>query len=228
MRMHVIDYVLWCADPVVMVAIAACMLRGRLQREFPFFFNFVLFQIAAFAVEFPLRNWVNYYYVYWIVAALGVLVSFAVLVELIQKVVDETKARLHWNVAVMCWCVLLAVVVAAIWPLSVGMDNVTNGIFVVERSVRFTQFGLAFLMVMFGTTVGLSKRNLVFGIAMGFGLFAMVNLLVMTLLSHQGLLKKIMLSRISSVAYVISMLIWLAYAVAAAKRNSSSQLPSAA
>src|SRR5271167_3099930 len=117
MRRHLIDYVFWCAPPLVMTAIAAYMQRGRLQREFPAFFNFLVFQVAAFAVEFSLRNWGNYFYVYWVVTALGVLFSFAVLVELVQQVVDGTKTLQHWNIPLFCWCALAAMVVIGMWPL---------------------------------------------------------------------------------------------------------------
>src|SRR5664279_1017987 len=168
MHLHLIDYVLWLMAPVVMIAIAARMLRGRLQREFPFFFNFVVFEIASFAIEFSLRNWVNYYYVYWVITALGVLFSFAVLVELVQKVVDGTKTLEHWNIPLFCWCALAAMAVVGMRPLASSIDNVTNGVFVVDRTVRVAQFALAFFMVMFGAALGISKRNLLFGIAIGF------------------------------------------------------------
>jgi len=222
-----IDYIFWCAQPVTMMVIAACMIRGRLHRDFPYFFNYVVFQIAAFGVEFPLRNWVNYFYLYWAITALGIFVSFAALVEIVQKIAGQTKALRHRSIALLCWCALGTMVAIAMWPFISSLDNVTNGIFVADRTVRFMQFALAFFLAMFGAGVGLSKRTLVFGIAMGFGLFAMVNLFVMTLLSHRSLLSKATFSRISSTAYLLSTLIWLVYVAAAAKEDSSSRLTSA-
>lgn len=224
MRLHLIDYALWWMAPVVMIAIAARMRRGRLQREFPFFFNFVVFGIATFAVEFPLHNSEDYYYVYWVITALGVLFSFAVLVELVQKVVDGTKTLEHWNIPLFCWCALAAMAVVGIWPLASSMDNVTNGIFVVDRTVRVAQFALALCMVMFGAAVGISKRSYLFGIAIGFGFFSVVHLLVMVSMEHQTRLGRTFLSRVSSAAYVISLFIWLAYAVMATKDADLRQL----
>jgi len=228
MRLHLIDYVIWWANPVVMMATAGYMLRGKLQRDFPFFFNFVVFQTAAFAVEFSLRNWVNYYYIYWTISGLEVLFSLGVLVELITKVVAGTKTLRNWNAAFLCWCVLVVVMIAAMWPFTNSVDNVTNGIYVVDRTVRVTQFALALFMVLFGAAVGISKRKLTFGIAVGFGFFAAVNLAVMTSLSHHSLLKKMTLSRISAGAYIVSMLIWLAYVATAAKSAAPSRPSGAA
>jgi hypothetical protein len=63
-----------------------------------------------------------------------------------------------------------------------------------------------------------------FGIAVGFGFFAAVNMLVMTALSHQSYLSKASLSRISAGAYTTSMLIWLAYsALPATVRSGAKQ-----
>jgi hypothetical protein len=232
MRLHSIDYLLWCATPAVMIAIAAYMLRRRLRREFPFFFNYVVFEIAAFAIEFPLRNWANYYYVYWVTTALSILVSVGVVVEIVEKIVGRKKAQLNSNVVLLCWCVFATMAVAAVWALAsgrgFGIDNITNIIYLVDRSVRVAACVVAVCMLLFGAAAGISKRNLAFGIAIGFGLFALVNMLVLIALSHSSFLTKRTLSRISSIAYLISMLIWLVYAAIAPKESSSSRSAGAA
>ena len=224
MRMHLIDYVLWWMVPTMMMAIATRMMRGRLQREFPCFFNFVVFGIVTFAVEFLLRNWVNYYYVYLVVSTLGVLFSFAVLVELVQKVVDGTRTLEHCNIPLFCWCALAAMAVLGMWPLTSSIDSVTNGILVVDRVVRVAEIALAFFMVMFGAAVRISKRDLLFGIAVGFGFFAIADFWVMVLSSHRAFRSKATLNRVNSAAYVVSTLIWLAYAVTATKDADLRQL----
>jgi hypothetical protein len=114
------------------------------------------------------------------------------------------------------------------WPFTSSIDNVTNGIFLVDRTVRMAQLALALLMVTLGAVVGIPRRNLIFGIAAGFGLFALVNFGVMTLLSHRTLLNKVTLSRVNSAAYVICTFIWLAYVAVAARDEPPSRLPNAA
>src|SRR5271166_4774075 len=84
MRAQTIDYVLWCTTPALMTVLAVAMYRRRLHKEFPYFFNYVVFQVLSFLIEFPLRNWDNYFYVYWTVQALAVVVSFAVLLEIFR------------------------------------------------------------------------------------------------------------------------------------------------
>jgi hypothetical protein len=231
MRTHMIDYALWFATPMLAAAIAGYMLRGKLHREFPYFFNFVVFQIAAFVLEFPLRTWVNYYYLYWTLSALGILVSFAALIEILQKVVDGNNTARYFDPALLgvyAPALLVCMAIAAMWLLGRGggneIDNVTNRIYLVDRTVHVTQFALALLMVLFGTAVGISKRKLVFGITIGFGFAAAVNLAVMGLLSHT-LVSKMVLSRLNASAYLISLLIWLAYVATASRTADRQQLP---
>jgi hypothetical protein len=213
--MHAIDYVLWCLTPVCMAAIAACMYRRRLHREFPYFFNYVIFQLVAFLVEFPLRKWDNYFWVYWTITALSIVVSFAVLLEIFRDAFRPYEALRDLSVILFRWCALVVLLVAGMWAITSWrgnqVDNITNAIFLIDRSVRMMQCGLVLFMLLFSEYLGIQRRNVLFGIAMGFGFFAAVNMLVMTALSHQSTLSRTTLSRVSGGAYLVSMLIWLAY-----------------
>ena len=232
MQLHAIDYILWWTPAVVMIAIAAYMLRAKIYRDFPFFFNFVVFQVVVFAVEFPLHNRTYFFYISWVSTELTALVSFAVLLEIIHKVVGRFKDLRHWNVALFGWCALVVVVVATLQPFTSQpgslLDNVLNSVFLTDRTVRIAQCVLALCMIVFSTAIGISKRDLVFGVSAGFGFFAVVNLLVVVSLTHNYALSRATLSRLNGAAYVISVLIWLAYAAAAAKEDAHRSLPSVA
>ena len=216
MRVTVIDYVLWCLTPIFMSVTAVFLCRRRLQKQFPYFFNYVIFQILSFLVEFPLRNWPNYYYVYWTVQALSVVVSFAVLLEIFRDAFRPYEALRDLSVILFRWCALVVLLLGGMWAITSWrqnqVDNITNAIYLIDRSVRLMQCGLVLFMLLFNEYLGIRRRNLLFGIAVGFGFFAAVNMLVMTELSHHSYFSKSTLSRINGIAYVISTLIWLAYA----------------
>jgi len=216
MRVTVIDYVLWCLTPIFMSVTAVFLCRRRLQKQFPYFFNYVIFQILSFLVEFPLRNWPNYYYVYWTVQALSVVVSFAVLLEIFRDAFRPYEALRDLSVILFRWCALVVLLLGGMWAITSWrqnqVDNITNAIYLIDRSVRLMQCGLVLFMLLFNEYLGIRRRNLLFGIAVGFGFFAAVNMLVMTALSHHSYFSKSTLSRINGIAYVISTLIWLAYA----------------
>jgi predicted transporter len=232
MRAHTIDYVLWCATPVVMTVVATAMYRRRLHKDYPYFFNYVVFQVLSFLIEFPLRNWDNYFYVYWTMRALSIAVSFAVLLEIFKDAFRPYEALRDLSLILFRWCALVVLLVAGMWAISSWrgnrIDNVTNAIFVVDRSVRLMQCGLVLFMLLFSEYLGISRRNVLFGIAVGFGFFAAVNMLVMTALSHQRVVSNANLSRISGVAYIVSTLIWLAYSLVPATARTGLKEPAEA
>ena len=216
MKVTVIDNVLWCLTPIFMSVTAVFLCRRHLQKQFPYFFNYVIFQILSFLVEFPLRHWPNYYYVYWTVQALSLVVSFAVLLEIFRDAFRPYEALRDLSVILFRWCALVVLLLGGMWAITSWrenqIDNITNAIYLIDRSVRLMQCGLVLFMLLFSEYLGIRRRNLLFGIAVGFGFFAAVNMLVMTALSHHSYFSKSTLSRINGIAYVISTLIWLAYA----------------
>lgn len=232
MRMHAIDYVLWCLTPILMSVISVCMYRRSLHREYPYFFNYVIFQILSFLVEFPLRNWVNYFYVYWTIQALSIVVSFAVLLEIFKDAFRPYEALRDLSIILFRWCALVVLLVAGMWAITSWrgneIDNITNSIYLVDRSVRMMQCGLVLFMLLFSEYLGIHRRNLVFGIAVGFGFFAAVNMLVMTALSHHSFFSRTILGRMSGSAYIVSTLIWLAYtALPSTVRSGAKQVAEA-
>jgi hypothetical protein len=92
-------------------------------------------------------------------------------------------------------------------------------ILLADRSLRMMQCGLVFFLLLFSTYLGIPHRSLLFGISVGFGLFAAVNMLVATFASHQGI-STAALSRANSIAYLVAVLIWLSYSVVAAPSRS--------
>lgn len=232
MRAHTIDYVLWCITPVVMTVVASCMVQRRLHKQYPFFFNYVVFQVLSFLIEFPLRNWSNYFYVYWTIQALSIIVSLAVLLEIFRDAFRPYEALRDLSIILFRWCALVVLLVAGMWAITSWrgdqIDNLTNAILLVDRSIRMMQCGLVLFMLLFNEYLGISRRNVLFGIAVGFGFFAAVNMLVMTALTNHSFLSKTSLSRLSGSAYIVSTLIWLAYtALPATARSGARQLAQA-
>ena len=169
MHLHTIDYIFWWATPVLMAAIAVAMYRRGLQREFPYFFNYVVLQVLSFAVEFPLRNSANFFWVSWTTTALSVAVSFGVLLEIFKDAFRPYEALRELSVILFRWCALVVLLVAGMWAMtswqSTGIDNLKNAIYLVSRCVRMMQCALVFFMLLFSEYLGISRRNVVFGIS---------------------------------------------------------------
>lgn len=216
MQLNRLDYVFWWATPVIMSLVVVLMYRRRLHREFPVFFNYAILQVVIFAVEFSLRHWSNFYYVSWTTTALSIAVAFAVLLEVFKEAFRPYEALRDLSVILFRWCAIVVLLVAAMWAITswkaTDRDNLTSAMFLVGRCVRMMQCGLVFFLILFSEYLGISRRNVVFGISVGFGFFAAVNMLIMIAFTHQTALSRHTLNRINSLAYIVSMLIWLAYA----------------
>ena len=217
MRLQTVDYIIWWGTPVLMLLIAVAMYHRRLHRDFPVFFNYVIFQIISFVVEYPLFGRPSYFYVSWTLTALSIAVSFGVLLEIFKEAFRPYEALRDLSIILFRWCALVVLLVSAMWALTSWngnqVDSILSVILLVDRSVRLMQCGLVFFMLLFSEYLVISRRNAVFGISVGFGFYAAVKMLVLTAANHQTLFTKSVLGRISSIAYLVSMLIWLVYSV---------------
>ena len=89
-----------------------------------------------------------------------------------------TRRLRDLSVILFRWSALVILLVAGMWAVTSGHPaqdgSITNAILLAGRSVRLMQCGLVFFLLLFSEYLGISRRNLLFGIALGFGLFASV------------------------------------------------------
>ncbi len=228
--LRLIDYVLWFSAPTLQLGVLVVMYRRGLQRDYPYFFNYTILQVFGEPILFLMhkQSYALYFYGCWISVALSALISFAVLYEIFQNAFRPYEALRDLSVILFRWSALVILLVAVMWAINSGnsAENgaITNAILLAERGVRLMQCGLVFFLLLFSEYLGISRRNLLFGIALGFGLFASVNMLVTVGLSHgavRGVMSRSALSLINSAAYNVSALIWLGYTVLAPSRSSA-------
>ncbi|HEY1263510.1 MAG TPA: hypothetical protein VGF06_08300, partial [Terriglobales bacterium] len=210
---------LWFLHPALQFAVAAVMVWRRLHTKFPVFFVYVVAQVAIFGVVFSLYEWGSdyayYFFAYWICSAINLVIGFKVIHEIFLDVFRPYHALKDLGSVLFKWAglvmVLVGVVVAAASPaLSAG--PAVEAILIVQRCVRVIQIGLILFLVVFSDYVGVSWRQRSFGIALGFGAFATVELLVVTLRAG-GYLSLVTGDLTNMAAYNVSILIWLGYCV---------------
>ncbi len=144
--------------------------------------------------------------------------------EIFKNAFRPYEALRDLSVILFRWSALVILLVAGMWAISSSHsdqgDAVRNTIFLASRSVRLMQCGLIFFLLLFSEYLGLSRRSLLFGIALGFGLFASVSMLVATALSHQTFVHVSILRWINTAAYDLAVIIWLGYSVLSPSRSS--------
>lgn len=226
MHLRPMDYVLWFASPALQAGVVIAMLRRGLHRDYPFFFNYTILGVVAEPLLYVLNStsYTGYYYAYYVNLCLSVVISFAVLQEIFKDAFRPYEALRDLSVILFRWSALVVLLVAVMWAINATKSDNRNfvgeAIQLADRSVRLMQCGLVFFLLLFSEYLGIPRRSLLFGISLGFGLFASVNMLVFTGLSHRGIIKHGHLSEINSAAYLIAVAIWLGYTMAAAPSRS--------
>ncbi len=214
-RAHLVYNALWFAHPTLQVFVAASMLWRKQHRTFPVFFTYVVFQILTFCVTFPLRDdrfYEIFFYAYWATTAISVILGFRVIHEVFTDVFRPFHTLRDLGSVLFKWAGLVMLMVAAVVALSVrtaDQNPLLSGILTLQRSVRVVQVGLVLFLLVFARFLGTSRRQKSFGIALGLGTFALVEL---SLIALGGVVQSPdAASFINMAAYNLSILIWLGY-----------------
>ena len=208
------------------LGVLVAMNRRGLHRDYPYFFNYTILQVVSEPILFVVQrhSYAIYYWAYWVSIALSALFSFAVLQEIFHNAFRPYASLRDLSVAVFRWSAVAALLVGVMWAITATpsnrLDTITNGIVLVQRNVRLMQCGLAAFLLLFSEYLGIWRRHVLFGITLGFGLFAAVSMLVATSVSHPSIVRLSVLRGINSAAYDVAALIWLGY-TALASRNTA-------
>jgi hypothetical protein len=218
LKLPIIYYVLWMAHPALELSVAAVMFSRKLHRTFPVFFIYLLSEVVIFTITFPIFQWgqyENFFYAYWISAGISLAIGFKVIHEIFLDVFrpyhalkDLGSVLFKWAALVM---LLVACVVAAASPA--GQEGpLVQAVGTVQRCIRVIQCGLILFLLVFSKYLGVSWRQHSFGIALGFGGFASMEL-TMVALNASGHASELTVSFVNMLAYNAAILVWLTYVI---------------
>ena len=217
--MHVLlsQSVLWFSVQILQLSILICMYRRRIQEYYPAFFYYIVLQVLSdpFLTIAQGRWPYTYYFGYWATVCLSVGLSFFVLQEVFRDAFRPFEALRDLSAILFRWAALVLLLVAGMSAITSSnhshIDSITGTILLVDRNVRVMLCGLVFFLLMFSEYLGISRRHLLFGVAVGFGFFSSIHMLVTTAMAHQTVLHRSTLAAINSGAYLIACIIWLFY-----------------
>ena len=219
----------WIASVIVQLAVAVVLIRRRLHREFPVFFTYTIFRASTSAAMFLLYRehfYVGHLYGYTnLVHETGcIILRFAVIYELFVAVLgqypalrDSAGSLFRWGTAAL---LVIAVTVAIYhqWGPNGNVFDATLNL--MDRTADIIQCGLLLALLVFSRYLRLTWRNYAFGIAVGLGIFATVDLATAAILMES---RNIPLERqrqlgikmdlVGMAAYLFCVLVWLAYAL---------------
>lgn len=221
MHLGAIDYVLWFSGFALQVGILLTIYVRGLYREYPFFALYQIVQVLSTPVLFGvMKTSYSYYYCgYWISFVVSVLVSAAVLYE-VARAPFCRGARLSQRTAIVFITLVSMMAAAAVaaaivvkWAITShagnSIDGSTNAIMLAQHTIGELQCGLTLLLLIFWKRLRMPRRDPGLGIMLGFGLFAIVNMMMAAAMWHVVFVPGSMLRQINGAAYVVACLIWL-------------------
>jgi hypothetical protein len=209
-------YVSWLVGPVLQITLLIFMIRRKLQVVFPRFFSYIVLQTVKSGILFLIYRYYheNYFDAYWSGNAISVLLAVTVMDEILHNFLKQyggiqslTSIIFRWA----CGLLLLLSIVNAFSSQQTSADRVVSAVLAFDRSVRVMQCGLFFLLMILCRFLRNCWRQQVFGIALGFGIFASIELMLVSTVMHFGDAPVTILSLVKSAAYNGVTLLWIMY-----------------
>ncbi len=212
-------YVLWLAAPILQLGVAVVLRRRKLDREFPFFFKYLIFQTATNLLLFALSSHYRaYFYAYWSFQAVTAVLEFAIIYEIFGQLFRPYPYLRDFARVLLRWIGSLLLLVAVLFALSASPQDepVLVAVLWAERSIRLVQCGLLFFLLWFCSYLGITRRHYLFGVALGFGTLASADLVTIATRMVTGFIGDQAFNLVLMAAADWAVAIWLTYFLARA------------
>jgi hypothetical protein len=227
-NVRILYFTLWLAHPLLELGIAAFMVKRNMLRQFKFFFAYILTQVLTFTVLFSSYHWGNgstLFYLYWVCNAISVTCGFLVIHEIFVDVFRHFHTLRDLGTVLFKWAGLVMLLVAGVVSVSTNSSDLSpwlQAIITSERCVRMIQVGMVLFLLFFSHYLGVSRRQNSFGIALGFGSFAVIELILISSFVGKHLDGPWM-SIVNMAVYNCSLGLWFGYVVAKRPTRDLSQ-----
>src|SRR6266853_2466986 len=213
--MHSLTYVNWLAGPLLHITLLIFMVLRKVHKQFPRFFSYILFQTLKSACLFVAYRYFpdSYFDAYWTGNAVIVIFTVAVMDEILHSLFKEYGGIQILGTTIFRWSCGLLVLLAILGASSsdAAGDRLVAVVFAFDRSVRLMQVGLFLLLMFLCRSLKNCSRQQVFGIALGFGVFASVELILVSIVMWYGNGHASTISLLKSTAYNAVTLVWIGY-----------------
>jgi hypothetical protein len=215
----VLFYALWAATPALLICVAVVLRRRRLDKEFPFFFKYLIFQVVTNVVLFALRNHYRpYFYSYYLFQAIGTVLEFGIIYEIFGQLFRPYPYLRDFARVLLKWAGSLLLLIAVLFALTASPNEapILVATLWAVRTVRLVQCGLVFFLLWFCPYLGITRRHYLFGVALGFGTLAASDLVGVATRMWTGYIAAKVLSLVVMAGSDWAATIWLIYFLARA------------
>ena len=212
----ILMYATWVAGPVLQVTLLLFMFQRKRHGVFPRFFSYIIFQVVKSAILFLIYRYSpdNYFDAYWAGNAISVLLGVAVMDEILQHLLKQYGGIQKLASVIFRWAcglLILLSIVNAFSTQQASADRVVSAVLAFDRSERVMQCGLCILLMILCRLLKNCWRQPVFGIALGFGIFACIEMVLVSVVMYFGDGPAAIVSLIKSSAYNAVTVLWVVY-----------------
>jgi hypothetical protein len=214
-------YYLWIAPHILQAVIVVLMIRRRLYKQFPIFLLYTIFELFQFVVlltvfiRFGSLADERYRGAFLVGTAISSALRFGIIYEIFIEVFRNYDALRELSRGLFRWAtvILLLIGVALAGTHGTGTDGFLRIVPTLDRTVRLMQCGLLVFLFLFSRYFALSWRNYAYGIALGFGILASLELADYAIRS-QIVAGSYLLDYLGMATYHCCVLIWIFYLLA--------------
>ncbi len=215
---------LWIAPHLLLLAVAAVMFRKRLYKDFPIFFTYLLFeflQCCLLFTMFSLKAAPALYVKLDLFDRAGdIALHFGILHELFVAPVAQRVPMRRDAGRILNWVMVVLAVLASVFIGAVYYSSLNPWVFqgyVIIEALDTAQCGLVVLVFLWYRFLGLRMSPFAFGIAVGMGLAASLEPLMLALKTVIAPPHGRITDIVSMAAYHVAVLVWLYFALAREK-----------
>ena len=206
---------------ILNLAVAHRIWHAGLSKEYPALFRYCLANAIAMVGGVIFSRYADskvfcfYCYYYWFSNIVVDSLALAVTLEIFRDIFKPYEALRHFGTLMFRWIVAVMILVSIVSALSTGSahpaDILANTTAMFDRGLAILQCGIVLFLLLSNRFIGISFRERVFGIAVGFGVTASTTLLVLSVLHWAPASMVQPLGAVMSFAVCVGEGIWLGY-----------------
>jgi hypothetical protein len=212
------------AEPVLCGMLIYFLMRSKAARQFGFLIALLCVRFACSAICLPLlylcgrgiekhQAYQIYFYVYWASYALEAILSLLVIYSIFKLAMAPLKGLQTLGMLVFRWVAAISVAVAvgvAVTPHVSGITFLVAMITQLQKTSSILTLCLLLFVCFAIRPMGLSYGSRIFGVSLGLGFLATINLVNSAWIAHNPSMYSVF-SLVNGLAVGVTLLTWSAY-----------------
>jgi hypothetical protein len=211
-------------EPILCGMLIFFLVRSKAVRQFKFLFSLLCVRLLCSLVCLPILYFAArgiekhlayqvYFYVYWISYALEAILSLLVIYSIFKLAMAPLRGLQTLGMLVFRWVAAISVAVAigvAVSPHISGVKFMVAMITQLQQTSSILTLCLLLFVCFAIRPMGLSFRSRIFGVSLGLGVLATINLVNSAWIAHYASMYSVF-SVINGLAVGLTLLVWSAY-----------------